>query len=55
MAIIMERRLLLYTAGGAALAAAPSLSEKLMIRYHKTRGGHVKMECPPAELPPHPS
>lgn len=55
MAIIMERRLLLYTAGGAALAAAPSLSEKLMIRYHKTPGGHVKMECPPAAPPPHSS
>lgn len=53
MAIIMERRLLLYTACGAeggSLPAAPSLSGKLMIRYHKTQDGHVKMEWPPAEF-----
>lgn len=51
MAIIMERRLLLYTArgtggGGGSPSAAPSLSGKLMIRYHKTQDGHVKMEWP---------
>lgn len=27
------------------------MSEKLMIRYHKTRDGHVKMEWPPIEFP----
>lgn len=36
---------------GGAPAAAPSLSGKLMIRYHKTQDGHVKMEWPPAEFP----
>lgn len=46
MAIIMERRLLLYTGGGGA--AAPSLSAGLTIRDHQTRGGRVKMEWPPA-------
>lgn len=55
MAIIMERRLLLYTArsteGGHGWGTAPSLSEKLMIRYHKTRDDHVKMEWPPIEFP----
>lgn len=53
MAIIMERRLLLYTARGAGGGGCctPSLSEKLMIRYHKTRGGHVKMEWPPIQFP----
>lgn len=57
MAIIMERRLLLYTARGAGGGVGegggctPSLSEKLMIRYHKTRDGHVKMEWPPIQFP----
>lgn len=46
MAIIMERRLLLYTGGGSV--AAPSLSAGLTIRDHQTRGGRVKMEWPPA-------
>ena len=53
MAIIMERRLLLYTAcaaEGGAPPPAPSLSGKLMIRYHKTQDGHVKMEWPPTEF-----
>lgn len=30
--------------------AAPSLSGKLMIRYHKTQDGHVKIEWPPSEF-----
>lgn len=50
MAIIMERRLLLYTGGGSA--AAPSLSAGLTIRDHQTRGGRVKMEWPPAAAAP---
>lgn len=44
MAIIMERRLLLYTGGGAA--AAPSLSAGLTVRDGRTGGGRVKMEWP---------
>lgn len=32
---------------GGAPPAAPSLSGKLMIRYHKTQDGHVKMEWSP--------
>lgn len=45
MAIIMERRLLLYTGGGSA--GAPSLSAGLTIRDHKIRGSRVKIEWPP--------